>query len=206
MSNYETMEDKYDLGNEVYCHKSKIDPNKVILLIEDAGGQMPCRTHVVGVSCFDSLENFCGYLFFSELPRILSWSTHFGDQIEHEPARLIALTPEDLRGQVKELFDILEAILKSEIIDVGKVVDAADLFNAIFENTEPRVQILAWGENLHDLLLCPDMNLMLEEDAEQDEENIAAPLKKLLDNNEFSMINPEHVKMAVEYIESKTDY
>jgi len=194
---------KFDLGDDCYVHDSMIGSKKVIALIRDEGGQIPYRTHTICISCFQSLEDFVGYLFFAEIPRILSWSTYYRDRIEHNNATLVLMAPEDLRVPVMKLFADIESILRSDRIEVTKVLGAIELFNEIFIETEPSVNILAFGENPLDLLLDPYFHTALEEDAVHVDDNGAEYLKKLIDNNGFSLTNRAHRELAIGYIESK---
>jgi len=203
MNNFNTLKVKWERlveqGKANDCFSpEQLTPGKFCIHLVDSGGEsMACMSNVETTGFFDSMQDLLAYLRFAAIPHILDWDTHTNKEPLPAVADAYLLKyKNNKRAQIDRLLGLIDKALISETVSTQELAIILDTFNATFLNTNPEVQLLAWG-CVSETLTAPYFN-----EADEDEE-IPAALRKLLDNGRFNENNPKHLIMARDYFESR---
>jgi len=146
---------------------------------------------------FESPQDFLGYLRFAKISAILDVDT----QTYQRPYPAVADSylgkyEKDKRNEIDWLLGQIDKYLISEVISGEQLSDVLDTFNAAFMDTNPEVQLLAWG-SVYETLTSPYFR---EGDEDQ---NMPVELRELLESGNFDETKQEDLDMARDYFESR---
>ncbi|MGB7725687.1 MAG: hypothetical protein WBL37_08925 [Dehalococcoidales bacterium] len=203
MTNYEQMRKKWQtrlkLGKAEGCFDSKkLTPGKFCVHITDCGGtSMSNMSEIEITGYFESPQDFLGYLRFAKISSILDVDT----QTYQRPYPAVADSylgkyEKDKRNEIDWLLGQIDKYLISEVISGEQLSDVLDTFNAAFMDTNPEVQLLAWG-SVYETLTSPYFR---EGDEDQ---NMTVELRELLESGNFDETKQEDLNMARDYFESR---
>lgn len=200
MRKYDALQKKWQRFNEESdtspFNLEKLSPGKFCIRILDEGGVGACRASIETTGYFDSVKDALAFYRFFEIPRILDYdSCSF---LEHKDLMAIEEYLDGYNSRFKkELLNLLELIdntIKSNKISQKTIIEIFQKYNKIFKKTNPKNQILVWG-NLTQILKSEHF-VNLGDSLDQDE------LMYLLETGKFRETNKKHLKMAKDFIES----
>jgi len=195
----EALKAKWSEYKGFYEHDQTWAPGKFCVLLSDEGGQMPCVTSIRARSYFESKNDFLGWLAWCEIPRIFTWHE---DEPDISPDAYLSEFDEDFRTEVLACIETIECAIEDPAYDLEEVLEE---FNCTFSDTNPQVQILAYGNDLSSFLksLIDWFDADLDEDDENDEETLAAieDVRSKLEKGKFDENNSAQRKAGLEFIE-----
>ncbi len=193
-------------GKAGYCFDSKRLASGVFCLhLADCGGEsMSSLSQVEVTGYFDSALDVLGYLRFAEIPKILAWDSATDRESTPEVADAYLLKYEaDQRAKIDHLLGLLDRSLLAGAVSSQELSLIRSEFNASFSDTNPEIQILAWG-TLRETLTDNYFTEVFENDISDEEgkdDRPSATLKELLDSGDFDENNDKHLSMAKEFLE-----
>ncbi len=216
---YQGLKDKWrgrlGRGEGGFCFAlDRLEPNKFIVLWHDYGSSGACSSDIKAVGVSDGPKDFLSFIRHAELPRILDYDSDtlrepcpdFGD------AYLVKYQGEQ-REKIDHLLGRLDLLLKRDathMISESELCLIRDLFNQVFSETNPQVEIVAWGSLAH-VLTSSALEEALEEAAaeEADEDADEQPctqLKALLGAGDFDEDNEGHLDLARGFLEQALSF
>lgn len=176
----------------------QVAPEKFYILYSDAGCSGTCCSHVQAIGIFEDARDFLSFLRFSEIPRVCD----FDSGTLREPCADIADAyilkyDVDQRERIDHLVGRIDKMLKSpneEAIFQSELCLIRCMYNEIFSQTNPQVEVVTWG-HLEDILASDYFEEEFQEDIEDevdDNEKSVTTLKRLLDTSEFDESNYSH--------------
>jgi len=208
MESYEVLRDKWRAlleQGKAGCSfdLERLAPGGFCLAYSDAGGSMACCSSVVVVGIFDDAKDFLGFLRFAELPRILDYASGDYRAVPNVADSYILGLADETRTKVDWLLGLIDRALRAPMILNSDLSTIFGKFNEALNDTNPSVQILAWG-SLVDVLAADHLQEALEEgmlDEVDEDEQPCTELKALLDASEFDENNDEHLALARGFLE-----
>lgn len=191
---------------------SRLAPNKFFVLWHDSGCSGSCSSTVELIGVFEDARDFLGFVRHAELPRILDYASgDYRDLPNVTDAYLLDLE-EELRNKVDWVLGLIDRSLRGDTISESELSTICSKFNIAFSESNPVVQVLAWG-SLADVLTSSSLAEALEEaaaeDEETDEDDSGTPvttLKRLLATRAFSEHNKEHLALARGFLEQALSF
>jgi hypothetical protein len=214
MSNYADLKSKWqDLlkKGEAGCafDYDKLSPGKFVLHLTDCGGYSMSSyscTEVTGF--FNEPLDALAFLRWVQIPRAMDFDT-CTDKPQPEVADAYLLKYDsDERKLIDHVIGLIDQAMIAGFVSIPKLERIREEFNAAFYDTNPEVQIMAWGDLLQ--TLCSDYfreaveNDILEEVEES--EKPSTVLKGLLDSGNFNESNDQHLSMAENFFARHNSY
>ena len=168
----------------------EISPGSFVMHISDAGGaSMSCYSQVELTGYFDNAMEALSFLRWVQLPRVLDYDT-CTDKHQPETADAYLLKYNvDERNLIDHVIGLIDRALIAGVVSTPQLERIQQEFNTAFSDTNPSIQILAWGTVL-ETLTSPYFA-----EADEDEQTPIA-LKKLLDSGRFDEGNRRHLTLA----------
>jgi pyruvate dehydrogenase complex dehydrogenase (E1) component len=133
---------------------------------------------------------------------VLDFHTGAYRDIPHVADAYLLSLDEKLRNKVDWLLGLIDRALKADTISQAELSVIFSRFNEAFSQTNPQVEIVAWG-SLVDVLRSDGMQEALVEAVEEEldeDEKPAAELKSLLDVNGFDQTDGDHLALARSFL------
>jgi len=183
----------------------KLEPGRFCVLYRDGGGEsMACYSEVQVIGFFDNERDFLAFLRCAELPRVMDVDTGTNRDPFPDVADAYLLNYEgEERDRIDRLVGMIDSSLKAETITVSELSLVCGRFNEAFSETNPSVQLIAWG-SLPEVLRSGALQEALEEAVDEevdDEEQPCTRLRALLDDGKFDENDEEHLALVRGFLE-----
>jgi hypothetical protein len=201
VNNYKKLKVRWETllaeGRAGYCFDPELlASGKFCVHVTDFGVGMSCGSCVETTGFFTDVLDAFGYLRFCAIPRILDINLGGNkEQLNIADSYLLNYEPEE-RERVDHLLGLLDRALISVVVSAPDLSLIRDEFNRAFENTNPSLQIHAWGS------VSETLNSGYFGEADEGEE-LQPELKRLFDTGKFDDGNPKHLVMARKYFTSR---
>lgn len=148
---------------------------------------------------FDGITDALAYLRFLEIPRIMYLDRDIKEGKLNDAEYYLTHYDEKTKSKIEILLNKIDNAMVSPEITNSMLSSIRELYNDIFESTNPFSEIYIWG-SIIDVLKSPyvDFEIDLEEEQDEDYKPITE-LKNLIDSNEFDETNPNHIELVKIY-------
>ena len=185
-------------------NSSRLAPGSFCMHISDAGGaSMSCYSQVELTGYFDNANSALAFIRFVQIPRILDMEVGTNKGLfEVADAYLLRCAPDQM-GRVDRLLGLIDRALIAGVVSPKELALIRVEFNATFCDTNPMIEILAWGnvvETLESDYFTEKFSDDLADESEEDEKP-SVVLKGLLDSGSFNEKNSEHLSLTKNFFE-----
>jgi len=166
----------------------------------DCGFSGPCGSAIIETTgFFDSAQDALAFYRFTQIPRILSWITgHHSEKIYKDAEYYLSELDDGIQTVVKDLLEHIDYAIETDRVTPVDLEKIQTEYNGLFDDTNPRSQILAWG-SLHDILLSDHCVDAFVEDKENEVKS-SITLSELVSSSEVDENNSDHLALAVEFL------